>query len=313
MGSFLSTNQFPVDGRTVLITGGSKGPGLSAARQLAEKGTNVIIVARDVSNLEKAIAFISKGARRPDAQRFHYISADVSVASNCARVIAEATEWGHDSPPDIACNYFSSVYMANAILGCWLGPVAGDAQNLGQPQESQPTRHIIFTCSFVSFYGFAGFSPYAPSKAAVRAFSDPLSQEMNLYAAAHSDLPRVRVHTIFPATMQTQSLEDENAVKADLTKSLEEGDQIIEPDECARRAIVGLESGEELIPTSTIIRLVMTSVMGGSARGGFWKGLINTILGWITSVVVIYIRWEMDTKVRKWEEKHGSSGKLKNQ
>ncbi|TRX96921.1 hypothetical protein FHL15_002227 [Xylaria flabelliformis] len=349
---------------TVLITGGSKGLGLSAAHQLAEKGANVIIVARDVGNLEKGIAFISvrilpllrprqkadsllqKGARRPDAQRFHYISADVSVASNCARVIAEATEWGHGSPPDIVwccsgsahptlfintpleqfqtmmdSNYFSSVYMAHSILNRWLGPVVGDAQSLGQPRESQPSRtmdiqspparHLIFTGSFVSFYSFAGFTPYSPSKAAVRALSDSLSQEMNLYAAAHPDLPRIRVHTVFPATMPTQSLEDENAVKTDLTKSLEEGDQILQPDECARRAIAGLESGDEMIPTSTIIRLVMASVMGGSVRGGFWKGLVNTILGWVTSVVMIFIRWDMDTKVKRWGKKYGSSGSLK--
>ncbi|KAK5627077.1 hypothetical protein RRF57_002792 [Xylaria bambusicola] len=134
---------------------------------------------------------------------------------------------------------------------------------------------------------------------------------MNLYAAAYPDRPRIRVHTVFPATMPTQSLEDENAVKTDLTKSLEEGDQILQPDECARRAIVGLESGEELIPTSLIIRLVMACVMGGRIRGGFWKGLFNTVLGWITSVVMIFIRWEMDTKVRKWGEKHGSTGMSK--
>ncbi|KAI0185634.1 hypothetical protein EV127DRAFT_440961 [Xylaria flabelliformis] len=348
MGSSISTNRFPVDGRTVLITGGSKGLGLNAARQLAEKGANVIIVARDIGNLAKGIAFISKGARRPEAQRFHYISADVSVASDCARVIAEATEWGHGSPPDIVwccsgsahptlfistpleqfqtmmdSNYFSSVYMAHSILNRWLGPVVGDAQSSGQPRESHPSRakdtqslparHLIFTGSFVSFYSFAGFTPYSPSKAAVRALSDSLSQEMNLYAAAHPDLPRIRVHTVFPATMPTQSLEDENAVKTDLTKSLEEGDQILQPDECAHRAIAGLESGDEMIPTSTIIRLVMTSVMGGSVRDGFWKGLVNTILGWITSVVMIFIRWDMDTKVKRWGKKYGSSGSLKHQ
>lgn len=59
MGSFLSKNEFPVDGRTVLITGGPTGLGLNAARQLAEKGANVIIVARDVTRLQEGIAFVS--------------------------------------------------------------------------------------------------------------------------------------------------------------------------------------------------------------------------------------------------------------
>lgn len=212
-------------------------------------------------------------------------------------------------------NYFSCVYMAHAVLNAWLrpdktGPVEAKASTNSTQQSRLPDRHIVFTGSFVSFYSFAGFTPYSPSKAAIRSLSDSLSQEMNLYAAAHPQLPRVRVHTVFPATMPTQSLDDENKVKTDLTKALEEGDQVLDPSQCARRAIAGLESGEELVPTSTIIRLVMTSVMGGSIRGGFFTGLVNTICGWIVLVVMIFIRWDMDSKVAKWGRQHGSTGMM---
>ncbi|KAF2107988.1 hypothetical protein BDV96DRAFT_653198 [Lophiotrema nucula] len=343
MGSFLSKNEFPVAGRTILITGGSKGLGLEAACELARKGSNVTIVARGKDSLKDALALICKSARSPDTQHFHSIQADVSTAPECSRVLSETIEWNNGSPPDIVwccsgsahptlfidtpldqfqtmmdSNYLSCVYMAHAVLNAWLRP----SPSLGQhgsdsPKTANPTpplaRHIIFTGSFVSFYSFTGFTPYSPSKAAIRSLSDSLSQEMNLYAAAHPTLPRVRVHTVFPATMPTQSLEDENVVKTDLTKSLEEGDQILQPDECARRAIRGLENGEELIPTSTIIRLVMTSVLGGTVRGGFWKGLANTLLGWVVMIVMVFIRWEMDTKVRKWGKRYGSSGMLTKQ
>lgn len=207
----------------------------------------------------------------------------------------------------MASNYFSCVYMAHATLNAWLA-TSTPSGHVVEKSTSQPARHIIFTGSFVSFYSFAGFTPYAPSKAAIRSLSDSLSQEMNLYRTSRPELPPMRVHTVFPATMHTQSCADEDAVKSDLTKSLEEGDQILEPDECARRAIAGLESGEELVATSLIIRAVMASVLGGAIRGGFWKGLANTILGWITAVVMIFIRWEMDTKVRKWGNEHGPSG-----
>ncbi|KAI0108797.1 NAD(P)-binding protein [Hypoxylon sp. NC0597] len=344
MGSFLSKNEFPVDGRTVLITGGSAGLGLSAARQLAERGANVIIVARNVSKLQDGIAYIKQGVRSSDVQRFHYIAADVTTASECARVILEAVAWNDGAPPDIVwccagsahptlfvdtppeqfqkmmdSNYFSCVYMAHAALNAWLKSPSASASDpgtqavngdhskaLNQQKDPRP-RHLIFTGSFVSFYSFAGFTPYAPSKAAVRSLADSLSQEMNLYS---STCP-VRIHAVFPATMPTEGLEQENSVKTDLTKSLEEGDQVLAPEECARRAIAGLERGEELVPTSTIIRLVMTSVMGGSARGGFVRGLVNTVLGWVTLVVMVLIRWEMDTKVAKWGRMNGSSGMLK--
>jgi 3-dehydrosphinganine reductase len=292
----------------------------------------VIIVARNPEKLQQALTSIAEAARNPQTQRFHSISADVKTAPECARVLNEAIAWNNQPPDVVWCcsgsahptlfidtpleqfqtmmdsNYFSCVYMAHATLNAWLRPSSTTQKDAGSAfKGALPARHIIFTGSFVSFYSFTGFTPYAPSKAAIRALSDSLSQEMNLYAADPT-IPPVRVHTVFPATMPTQSLDDENAVKTDVTKSLEEGDQILAPAECARRAISGLESGEELVPTSMIIRLVMASVLGGTIRGGFWKGLVNTVMGWITAVVMIYIRWEMDTKVRKWGRQYGSSG-----
>lgn len=208
-------------------------------------------------------------------------------------------------------NYFSCVYMAHAILNIWLRPRPSPKDQPTAKLLPPPASHLIFTGSFVSFYSFAGFTPYSPSKAAIRSLSDSLSQEMNLYAGAHAhdpSVPRVRIHTVFPATMPTQSLDDENLVKTELTKSLEEGDQVLEPDECARRAIKGLEAGEELVATSGIIRLVMTSVLGGAIRGGFVKGVVDTVLGWIVLVVMVFIRWDMDSKVRNWGRRYGSSG-----
>jgi 3-dehydrosphinganine reductase len=358
MGSFLSTNCLPVDGRvsltllplianplltvlqTVLIIGGSKGLGLAAARQLSAAGANVVIVARGEKSLEEALESISQSARSTGTRRFHSIQADVITPQECARVVAETSAWNNDLPPDIVwccsgsahptlfidtpleqfqtmmdSNYFSCVYMAHAVLNVWLRPSPATTQAVSRKEKTSPqttkeppARHIIFTGSFVSFYSFAGYAPYSPSKAAIRALSDALSQEMNLYAAAHPQAPRVRVHTVFPATMPTQSLIDEDRVKPDLCKSLEEGDQILTPDQCARRAIEGLEAGEELVPTSTIIRLVMTSMMGGSIRGGLWKGVVSTLMGWVTLVVMVFVRWEMDGKVEKWGRKHGSSG-----
>lgn len=251
-------------------------------------------------------------------------------------MVREASAWNDGAPPDIVwccsgsahptlfidtppsqlqtmmdSNYFSCAYMAHAILNVWLRESA-PRDDKTAPRDSAraplPPRHLIFTASFVAFYSFAGFTPYAPSKAAIRALSDSLSQEMNLYAAAHPDIPRVRMHTVFPATMPTKSLDDENRVKTDLTKALEEGDQVLSPGECARRSIAGLERGEELVATSLIIRLVMASVMGGSVRGGVLKGTLDMLLGWIVSVVMVGLRWDMDGRVSKWGKQHGSSG-----
>ncbi|KAF5569341.1 3-ketodihydrosphingosine reductase tsc10 [Fusarium phyllophilum] len=315
MGSFLSRDEFPVEGRTVLITGGSRGLGLAAARQLSSKGANVAIVARDTTVLEEVLTQVEASAQS-SSQRFFSLTADVTKASECSRVIAEVTAWNDDSPPDIVwccsgsphptlfvdtpveqlrimmvSNYFSSAYMAHATLNAWLRPAIDGTTKKTTEAKAPASRHIIFMGSFL------------PSD-----HYQTLSQEMNLYAGAHPNEPHVRIHTVFPATMPTNSLDDENKVKRDVTKALEEGDQVLTPDECARRTIVGLERGEELIATSTIIRLVMTTVMGGAIRDGFWTGLANTLLSWVVMIVMVFIRWDMDVKVRNWGKKHGPSG-----
>lgn len=77
MGIFSRKNHFDVDGRvssiatshipptfnnlvdqTVLITGGSQGMGRGLAKLLAEKGANVVIVARNQRKLDEALKYI---------------------------------------------------------------------------------------------------------------------------------------------------------------------------------------------------------------------------------------------------------------
>ncbi|KAI1380124.1 NAD(P)-binding protein [Hypoxylon crocopeplum] len=332
MGNLLSNSEFPVRGRTVAITGGSRGMGLAVGRQLAEKGANVVIIARDVEKLRQGIEHIQQGAVKPQTQRFHQISADLTSPSESVRVIDEIVEWNSGNPPDVVwccagsshptlfidtpvstfqaqmdSNYFTSLYMAHATLTCWLRTSKGNT-SATPPSTPAPARHLIFTASFVAFYSFTGYSPYSPSKAALRSLSDTLSQEMNLYAAAHPNEPPVRVHTIFPATILTESYEAENRIKSNLTLMLEEGDAGQTPEVVATRSIKALESGQELVTTDFLTALVKRSVLGGSVRGGFLRALGDWILACIMGIAMVFVRDDMDRKARQWGRKYGSSG-----
>jgi 3-dehydrosphinganine reductase len=301
--------------------------GRSVGRLLAQKGANIIIVARTQSRLEEAISYISAGAKSPSTQRFHQISADLTSASECSRVIAEATAWNHDTPPDIVwccaggChptlfidtpveilqsqmdqNYFSTAYIAHATLRQWLQPPSKTPETVAVTQKEP--RHLIFTSSVIALYTFGGYSPYAPAKCALRSLSDTLSNELNLYSSL--PIPPVKIHTIFPATIFTESYEAENKLKPDFTKKLEEDDGGQTPDQVAEGSIKGLEAGDELVTSSFIARALMTTVMGGSRRNGW--GILDLILGWIVGLVIIFVRKDHDSKVREWGRKFGTSG-----
>lgn len=80
--------QIRLDGRTALITGGSKGLGRAIAEHYVEAGAAVALVARGAEALAKAQAEIT--ARFPGA-RIATIAVDVATADGCARAVAEAT------------------------------------------------------------------------------------------------------------------------------------------------------------------------------------------------------------------------------
>ena len=204
-------------------------------------------------------------------------------------------------------NYFSSVYTAHAVLQAWLKP-DGKRPTPESSRQRPLDRHLVFTSSFLALWGIAGYSPYNPTKSALRSVSDTLSQELKLYEGANPSEPRVRVHTVFPATIYGAAHETEQAIKCDLTKKLEEDDVGQTPDECARASIAGLERGDELVTTAWLTRLVLSTVMGASLRNWPWVGLLDMLLGWVIGPVLVIVRWFMDRQVKKFGRQHGASG-----
>lgn len=272
--------------------------------------------------------FLPQSAALRPSQRFHYISADLKNSSESARIMSEATAWNENTPPDIiwccagSCrpelfietpievhcdhmdtNYFSSVSMAHAALRSWLSP---DAPKTSRAPATSEPRHIIFTSSILAFYPIVGYSSYTPSKGALRTLSDSLSQELLLYS---SHTP-IKIHTVFPATIFTASYEEENRTKPAITKKLEETDGGQTADEVAAVSIKGLERGEELITTSGALGYAMKVGSLGASRRNGWA-VIDTITSWIVSVVIVFVRWDMDRIVKKWGKSDPVNGPSK--
>ncbi|KAI9759035.1 MAG: 3-dehydrosphinganine reductase [Chaenotheca gracillima] len=331
MGLFKSRNHFPVNGRTVVITGGSQGMGKGVAKQLAKKGANVVIVARNVEKLKVALESIKNEAIHPETQRFTYISADLINPEDSVRVMREVKAWNSNTAPDIVwCvaggthpdffinmdthqlredmdqNYYSASFMAHATLREWLQPSKNSEAKL--PSSSEKPRHLIFTSSIVAFYSMVGYSQYAPAKTALRALSDALSQELQVYNGARrrkgSPSPEadVKVHTVFPATIFTPGYEEENLTKPAILKKLEESDGGQTEDEVATASIRGLERGDYLVTTTWLGSLMRSSAWGGSPRNSW---IVDPVFSWLSSIVWPFAQSDMDRTVFKWGKENG--------
>ncbi|KAL1996736.1 hypothetical protein VTN49DRAFT_7601 [Thermomyces lanuginosus] len=324
------SNQFPVNGKTVLITGGSEGMGRSAAIQLAKKGANVVIVSRSREKLAAAIADIEAAAVNPDKQRFHYISADLTNASDAERIIEETTQWNNGVPPDVVwccagfCQpgffidlpiqthrdqmdtvYWTAAYTAHATLKRWLAPVSP-----GSSSTASTPRHMIFTASILSFWPLAGYGPYAPAKAAMRGLADVLVQEIEMYNGARRNKQNpapaadVRIHIVFPMGILSPGYENEQKLKPELTKILEGADEPQTPDKVAEVAIKGLERGDYQIVTAPLAHLVRGSALGPSPRNNF---LFDTVAAWLANLVALFAIPDLSGKAFKYGKK-GISG-----
>lgn len=301
--------------------------GLEVGRQLALKGASIVIVARDSARLDRALRYISEGAAK--AQRFHRISADLTEPAAAASVMSQVTEW-NSGPPDVVwccaggpqptlfvetelaqfrssmdANYFSSLYMAHAAVRRWVCPeVNSPGHQDTAVTATASTKHLIFTSSFLALYPIGGHSAYSPGKVALRSLCDTLSQELKMYPSTP-----VRVHVILPATILGEAFDEEQRIKPDVTKMLEGPDEGQTAEVVARNAIRGLESGQELVATDLMTRFVMSGYLGASVRGGFWKGLVDWIIGCLALVVLVFVRQDMDRKVSNWGRRFGSKAR----
>lgn len=265
-----------------------------------------------------------------------YISTDLTDADATARMIATASDWNQKQAPDIVwcCagsskpgffveastadlksqmdqNYFSAAYTCHAILQPWLAPSPAP---LSAEQLKAPPRHLILTSSVVAFYTIAGYAAYAPAKTALRGLSDTLRQEVELYNGArlhqtssasgssYGPTHAVQISTVFPGTILSPGLEQENETKPEITHELEKDDGAQTEEEVAEKSIRGLQRGEYLVVTKLIAQAMRAPALGGGPRN-YWPW--DLFLSWVTAVIWLFVGPDLDRKVRKWGREKG--------
>lgn len=170
-------------GKVIVITGSSSGIGAAAARQLAERGAIVCVLARRAEQLAKIVDDITARGGTAFAYAADLTDDDstttavdqifkdhghVDVLINNAgrsirRPIKESFDRLHDHERVMAANYFGAIRITNRILPAMLERRRG---------------HVVFSSTMSTQLPIPLFSAYLASKSALESYARSLSAEL---------------------------------------------------------------------------------------------------------------------------------------
>jgi 3-oxoacyl-[acyl-carrier protein] reductase len=206
-----------IAGRSVVVTGGTRGIGKGIARVFAAAGASVLLVGRDATAAHAAVAELAELG--PDGARVDYVLADVADRADCARIAATAIE--RHGGVDVLCanaGIFPARPLAELteadvddVLGVNLKGTIFAAQACVPALAASGHGRIVVTSSITGpITGYPGWSHYGASKAGQLGFVRTAALEL---------APRrVTVNAVLPGNIATEGLAD---LGADYLRSME--------------------------------------------------------------------------------------------
>ena len=199
-----------LQGKTALVTGGTSGIGLAAARRFAAEGAHVLITGRDQQRLDDAVASIGLSATG--------VRSDITVPEDLDRVMSAVAERGAGLDvlfANAGGGEFGPLgeLTAEHVTGTFERNVVGTVFTV---QKALPLLNrgasVVLTGSTEATGGTPAFGVYAASKAAVRSLGRTWAAEL----AGRG----IRVNVLVPGATETPGLVA-LAPEADATAMLE--------------------------------------------------------------------------------------------
>jgi NAD(P)-dependent dehydrogenase (short-subunit alcohol dehydrogenase family) len=190
-------------GRSVVITGGSRGLGLVIARQLASEGARLTIAARDQDELERAQRDLVGYAGSPDD--VFILKCDVAIRSEAEQLIRDAAE--RFGTIDVLINNAGIIQVGpiehmthedfeRAMAVHFWGPLYTSLAAIPLMRRQRLGR-IVNVSSIGGRIGVPHLVPYCASKFALSGLSDAMRPELTKDG--------INVTTVCPGLMRTGS------------------------------------------------------------------------------------------------------------
>jgi 3-oxoacyl-[acyl-carrier protein] reductase len=195
-----------LEGRTVIVTGGSKGIGKGIARVFARQGARLVIAARNETTLAAAAGEL---AREHEACEVVTVIADVAKVEDCQRIADEtvAAFGGIDVLcanagvfPDTKLDEMTEADF-DAIFATNVKGTVFTVQACLPALEASGHGRVILTSSITGpITGFPGWSHYGATKAAQLGF---------LRTAAIELAPKnITINAVLPGNIATEGLDE---------------------------------------------------------------------------------------------------------
>ncbi len=236
-----------IEGKVVVVTGGSSGLGEATARLLAERGAKVMLGARREENLERIVSEI-----KDDGGEAAYRIADVTSRDQVENLVAGAVE--EFGRIDVLVNNAGIAPLSplDALrVDEWdrmvdvniKGVLHGIAAALPRMRE-QHDGQIINLCSLAGHVVFETSAVYSGTKYAVWAISEGLRKE-----AGHE----IRTTTITPGAFQSEL---NGTIGHEETAQVAEafGEVAIEADAVARAVAFAIEQPRDIDTSEIVLR-----------------------------------------------------------
>ncbi|XP_056645966.1 3-ketodihydrosphingosine reductase isoform X1 [Diorhabda sublineata] len=278
-----------VNGKHVVVIGGSSGIGKSVAIVAAKEGANVTIIARNVEKLnyaqkeiesykcckEQIISKISVDicdyeSLEQNFSKIETIVGPIFMMVNCAgmAICGEVEKFTLDEIKQLVdINFLGSLYSVKAIVPKF---------------KMRKEGIIVLTGSQVTLMGMYGYSVYSSCKFALRGLAESLYMEVKPY--------NISVTLALPPDTDTPGFANENKTKPTETKLISDTAGLATPEKVAKKLVNDALTGKFFSYVGFESYMVTTLCTGMSPFSTFLDVIMEaTVLGLLRIISAFYI------------------------